>query len=164
MTQAVKYGIYTGLITFLWFIIAYFSGIHNSPSTKYVELMSFLFLISGILFSMQQTKLKEKGGFITYKEVVRAGVITTFLAALILATGLYFYYRFINTELINYTLSEAKQYWKNQQQTSAFISANLERLKALSTPDKQAYSSFMSALILGMFFSLISAFFIKNTD
>lgn len=156
MKQSVKFGIYTGLVSFVWFIAAYLLGIHNNSIWgRYVELVPFLFLIIGVTLSMRQTKAKEKNGLIDYRNSVKAGVITSSITAVVLAVLLYLYYSFINTEFVDYMVAETERYWKEKGQTEEF-------LREVCSPHKEAYKALMSNLVFGMFFSLIIAFFIRN--
>jgi len=159
---AVKFGLFTGLACIIWYLVAFFSGLHNSPSGIYVDFVPFIILIFGISFSIKQTRDKDNGGIIDYKNGVKAGMATSLITAVSLGIFIFFYYEFINPGFIDYFVGMAEKVWREQKYSDDDINKSIENIRMAFEPTTQMYKTFMAITFVGLLSSLILSLFMRR--
>jgi mannose/fructose/N-acetylgalactosamine-specific phosphotransferase system component IIC len=160
-----NYATMAALASFCLFIVAYLSF---SNPLQYAAYLMFWVPIVGIIFSMKKYRDDENGGFATYGEMLRTGIVFTLVYASMYAILFFIFNYFIDTSLIEkFKENSLAEIEKAQEQLSgtmaSFMDKAMEEIEKLDI-QKLSFNEFINRFIWGLIISLIAAAFIRKSE
>lgn len=156
MKPPVKFGLLASILIIGFYLGIYYSGNMFTPLGQFSRIISLVIMIPFVALSIR-AKRTELGGYIGYRESLKAGLGATFIISVALAVFFYFFFRL---ELQGVLLSlEQEMIIKNKVPHKEAY----ERITAAyyaTQPGAQATSTLMWTLIAGAIISFASATFI----
>jgi hypothetical protein len=156
MKPSVRYGIIAALLIVAMHLAIYYSGKLFTPAGAFSRLFGLFIMLPFIVMSINSRK-RQLGGEIGFRESIRAGMTTSLIVAIMLAI---FNYIFFRMELSGAFMEEAQR---------QIIELKMDKTKAYSmlkgvywtySPASQSTYTLMWTLIAGFIMSLASATFI----
>lgn len=149
----VKLGIGSGILNCIaWFIFSKTLGYYSIAVDQYRYYVTLLLLLLGIFISVYYER-KNSGGYIEFRDAVKAGFLFTLILGAFLAVFNFIYYKFIAVDAVDYFLNEARKTMEEGKIKEEDIVKNLEVLKSYFGP----FRMLMSTVIMGIILSVLSA-------
>jgi len=156
----IKWGLIGGLITIIVGLLSsYLLGMYNSKMIQYVEI---LLMIAILVFGLFEYRDKLNGGFASFKELFKVGLMIGLVFAIISTIWSLIYINFIDTELIARTLLQTEIKLEAQGLSDKVIKDTLKISAKMMKPAYMAIMGIASTLIISSIISLVSALVIKN--
>lgn len=156
---SVKWGAIGGLITVAFGVLSYLLNLTESKSMQY---MGVLILLAVVIFALFEYRDKENGGFARLGELLKVGVLTILIIAVVSAIWNYVFVTFLDTDFIRRTLLQTEIQMENEGLPEEQIKQAMKMTKMLMTPFYMAIISFFSTAILGSIVSLVGALILKK--
>jgi len=181
LRPAIFFGLLFGVIMILeFFIFKNFDvdSVKNSVLATISSLFNYLvFPVGFVLLSVFRFKNKYNQGYISFSEVLRIGVATTAIAALILGLFSYVYYNYISPEFIDQTIEKMRAISLLQRQEMLQQGATATEIISIEDIEQQlvgariSMQSFFSVAVtivlysvIGIVSSIIIAAFVKKDN
>jgi len=179
LRPAIFFGLLFGAIMILEFFTFKnldVDSVKNSALATISNLFNYIvFPVGFILLSVFRFKNKYNQGYISFSEVLRIGVATTAIAALVLGLFSYFYYNYISPEFIDQTIEKMRELSLLQRQE--MLQKGATEIKSIEDIEQQlvgaraSMKSFFSVAVtivlysvIGIVSSIIIAAFIKKDN
>lgn len=160
LRTAMMYGAFSGISSFLVFIIIYMIG--KNPLGMF-SWLAFWIPILFIILGIQNYRDKELGGYIGYGRALGTGVLITLFLAILFSVLSYAFLTFIGTDILEVHklemiegMEKAKQYMGD-----TLYETGLEEIDSM-TIGKMALGDFQNKIIGGVFVSLFIAAFLRK--
>ena len=156
MKSPVKFGLIASILIIALYLGIYYSGNMFTQVGQLSWLISLAIMLPFIALAIK-AKRTELGGFIDYRESIKAGLGTTLIIAVIFAAFNYFFFRF---ELAGATMLEVEQHIIKTKVDKEKAYAMMRDAYLFTQPGAQAASTIMRTLIAGAVISFAAATFI----
>lgn len=160
-SNALRYGIYTGIAYVVVSLLFYSLDLSDKPWVGY---SSFVILIVGIVLGTLAYRDKHSGGFISYGRALASGVLISLVTGVIMGIYSYFFFGFFDPEMMEKMLDMSAENMAKKGMTDEQIDAGLKFTSKFMTPPIIAATSLLSLTFWGTIFSLITSIFIKRED
>lgn len=144
-----------------------FKNSETGEISMYISLSSYLLLLLTFLFAVRRYKLIYSGGVIAFGKAFKYAFKVTLCHALIVSVVFFIYAKFNESSLMTQMTNQMNVVQEQQVATQGYVSANYE--KTMSTvvslycnPFVLSGMTFLSTLIWGAIFSIISAAIVKS--
>ena len=161
LRTAMMYGTFSGISSFLVFIIIYVIG--KNPLGMW-SWFGFWIPILFIILGIQNYRDKDLGGYIGYGRALGTGVLITLFLSILFSVLSYAFLTFIGTDILEVHklemiegMEKAKQYMGD-----TLYERGLEEIDKM-TIGKMALGDFQNKLIGGVFVSLFIAAFLRKS-
>lgn len=161
--SALMPGLYLGIILIVYALLMYLLDVHRESAWNY---LSFLWMAIGLFIAMTSIRDKTLGGSISYGQAFGAGFWTGFFAAIIGTIFTYFYFTYINPEIITEILldSEEQMLEKYPNMSDEDIDNALVLTEKFTSGPVMTIFSFLMNLLSATVLSLIIAIFVKREE
>jgi hypothetical protein len=161
MKPPVKFGLAAGLLIIAFNLATYFSGNMFKPLGQFAWLISLGIMLPFIALTIR-TRRSELGGFIGYRESVKAGLSITLVTGVIYAL---FTYLFFKLEFAEVYLSEVQKHIVTSKAGREQAVAMMMEASLFTDPFAQATSILFRTVIAGAILSFAAAtFLVKKPD
>jgi hypothetical protein len=159
--NALTYGLYTAAAYVLLSLMYYALNIHR---ITWLNNLSYLILIVGIILATINFRDKINGGYITYGKSFLTGLYISLVVSIIIAIYLWVYFTYINTDGIRELNEITEQRMVDRGYSDEMIDKQLEVSAFLM---KMPFLNIITALvnlIIGIVISLLTSAFLKKND
>ena len=169
--SSVTYGIYLGLISILLSVIIWAGGLIESLGligSAVIGVVSFIISFFLLLFFSKAYRNKEMGGYISFGEAFKFGILVVVFAAIITTIYNYIFYTIIDPDYIKnlYAVLQQKTMimLENAGMSDAQMDQALEKFENIPTLGKTIRQGILSSIISGAVLSLITAAIVKKKE
>lgn len=154
------YGVYLGLISIVFTLIAYVAGIVGENYTSWISLVISIAFVSWALINFRD---KQNGGFLTYKQGVGLGFMTFLIGGILSSVFTYILFAIIDPGLVEQIVQKSLE---EALQKSPEIEANIDMVEKWTrmfvNPAAMAIMGVVMSAIGGIIISLILAAIFKK--
>lgn len=153
---ALNFGLLLGLIAIAFNVIGYVTGAMLSGDTWYQWIFYLVFAVF-IFFTVYNYRSKN-GGFMTFTQALKVGVLTAVISGLISAIYNYFFLTVIEPDLLNeiFVKAEEKMLQDNPELTSEQLEMGLGIMRKMANPLVGGSVLIAFSAFFGFIYSLIA--------
>ena len=126
---------------------------------KYAPYLSLFVLAVAIYLAILLKRDRDKGGVITFREAVTAGMVVSFVVGLMVGAYLMVYVKYVNTDYVSEMITAATEYYKTEKASQEQIDKGIAGVKAMYSPFGQftygVGTTMMTGLLIALLMSLI---------
>jgi Na+/H+-dicarboxylate symporter len=163
MKISIKYGIISGIIISAWIIGGNYFEWYQTGFAKAWLFLVYIFQIILLYLGIKETKVKKYSGRMSYVSALLSGLVITLVLATIYSLANYLYFRFGNSNILNFALSENNRILTEMKKTED-IAKRSKMITDAFSPGNQASSAFTEKLIIGIVFTFIFAMILRKRD
>jgi len=161
-SNAIKYGLYTGIASVLLSLLFFALDVSRE---SYLQWLSWVILIAGIIMGTLNYRDKINGGFISYGDAFLTGLYITIVTAILSVIYFYILINYIDVNFIKTSLDTLEQSLVDKGVSDEMIDQQVTMAGKFMTPTIMMVMGFVTSLVMGVIISLItSAIFKKNDD
>jgi len=181
LRPAIFFGLFFGAIMILEFFIFKNFDVNSvkNPALATISILFnyIVFPVAFVILAVFRFKNKHNQGYISFSEVLRIGVTTTAIAALVLGLFSYVYYNYISPEFIDQTIEKMRELSFLQRQEMLQQGATETEIISIEDIEQQlvgariSMQSFFSIAVtivlysvIGIVSSIIIATFVKKDN
>ncbi len=154
-----KHAILIGLVSLVWGIITYVSGLFTQQWVGYV---SYLILLVGIVLAMKEWRDRVQKGVLSFGNAFKVGMLFCLWSALISVLSMVFMLYVLAPEMIQEILKASEQQMLDRGLSDQEIEVAMTWTRRFVTPGWLTFFSFVGTLFFGMLLSLVAALFMKK--
>jgi hypothetical protein len=158
MRPSVKFGIAAGILAILFYLVIYYTGNQFTRWGQFSRIISMGIIIPFIALSIRARRT-DMGGYIGYRDALRAGMAVTVIIAIMLAVFDFLFFRF---ELAGAYMLETQNYIINNKLDKSEAYEMMKGTYMFTQPSQQATYTIMRTLIAGAIISLACSTFIAR--
>lgn len=159
MSRELQYGMIAGFISLGWMSLGYYMQWESANMGKYAPYLSLFVLAVAIYLAILLKRDRDKGGVITFREAVTAGMVVSFVVGLMVGSYLMVYVKYVNTDYVSEMITAATEYYKTEKASQEQIDKGIAGVKAMYSPFGQftygVGTTMMTGLLIAMLMSLI---------
>ncbi|KAF0195667.1 MAG: hypothetical protein FD166_2840 [Bacteroidetes bacterium] len=159
--NSINYGLYTSAGFILVSMLFYALDIDR---TGWINYLTFIILIIGIIIGTKSYKDKFCGGYLSYGRCLGSGVIISAVVGVIMAVFTYLFYQYFDPSELQKIVEIAEQNMADQGLTDEQIEQAMSFSKMFMSPVGMSVSMVFGMAFWGTIFSLIIAIFLKKND
>lgn len=148
-----------GFISLGWMSLGYYMQWESASMGKYAPYLSLFVLAVAIYLAILLKRDRDKGGVITFREAVTAGLVVSFVVGLMVGAYLMVYVKYVNTDYVNEMITAATEYYKTEKASQEQIDKGIAGVKAMYSPFGQftygVGTTMMTGLLIALLMSLI---------
>lgn len=157
--SAMQFGLTLGIALTIVSLAIYVLELYEQ---QWVNYLSTLVLIVGLVIGIKKRRDQELGGEISYGAALGYGTLITFFAALISATISMCYLAFIDDSFIQFTLEQQEMQMYEQGLPDEQIEMAMSMTSKFMNPLWMGVMAVLMSTIMGFIISLIAAAFLKK--
>lgn len=161
LMHSLKFGLMTGGALILVSLLFYVMDI---PRDSWIQYLSFLLLIGGIILGTVQFRDKHSGGFLSYGRCLGSGVLISLAVGVVMAVYIYLFFKFFDPGEIAKMIEMAEQGMVDKGMNDQQIDQAMAMSSKMMTPAIMAVLNIFSMVFWGTIFSLIISIFLKKND
>jgi hypothetical protein len=156
MKPEFKYGLIAGMGVCLWIALEYALGFHTTRPEigTYTGLLSNLIPIVTLFLLLQVKRSAIYDGRLSLAAGIRAGLIASFVASLLVYCALAGYTHFINPTWIDQALEVKVAAWRLEQMAEVEIQSRITLYREAYTPTGLLWSTLVGMTLMGGLFSV----------
>ena len=163
ISSSIKYALFAALLVIGCKLIVFFTHSQFTTIGRYSGILALALLTIPLALAIIHKRDKEPNGFISFKQVMRTGLMVCIIASLIVAVFNYIYFKFIDHEILAYWLVESEKSLHELKSSEEDILKAYNYLTDFYSPFSQAMGGLTGILGVGAILSLIlSTFLVKN--
>lgn len=158
----VRYALLASAIVISIKLLVFFTHAQFSAPGIYSGLIALSLMIVPLVLAIKGLR-DENGGYITLKEVMKAGMGISILSGAVISAFTFLYYKFIDHETLAHLITRTEAFMLKENKPQAEIDTQVAALKEFYSPLKQATGVLTGVLIAGLILTFISStFLVKN--
>ncbi|MFI5135863.1 MAG: DUF4199 domain-containing protein [Chitinophagales bacterium] len=158
---ALKYSIITALATFIFSLIVYLMNLYTN---SWINWISYIILLAGLIFTVKDRRDKDLGGFISFGEAFGSGFLFCIITGVFSVILTMIMINFIAPDMIDQILKVAEQNMVNKGMSDDQVQLAMSMTKKFMTPAWMAVWVLIGTAFFGCILSLIvAAIFKKNS-
>jgi len=161
LANSLQYGLYTAAAYVLFSLLLY---VIDVKQTGWINYLSFLILIAGIVVGTIAFRDKFSGGFLSYGRCLASGVLISIVVGLVMALYSFLFFNYFDPGALAGMMEASEQEMMNRGMTDEQIDQALAFSGKLMSPAFLGISSFLSMALIGTIISLITSAFLKKED
>lgn len=161
LKNALTYGLYTGIAYILVSLLFYAVDLDKNT---WLNSLTYIILILGIIFATLNYRNKLNGGYITYGKAVLTGFYVSLIVGVIMAIYIWLFYSFINPDGINEMLDLAEQKMAEAGLSDEMIDQQMKMSSKFMKMPLLNVFTFGGMTFWGTIISLITSAFLKKQD
>ena len=161
VNHAFRYGLYTAAAFVLFSLLLYSFDVSR---TGWVNYLSFIILIVGIIIAAIAYRDKINGGFLSYGRCLSIGVLISLVVGIVMAIYSYVFSSFFDPGALDKLLEVSEQEMIKRGMSDEEIDLAMPFTEKMMSPVFLSISSLLSMVLYGTVFSLITSIFIKKED
>lgn len=160
---AVYIGLAIGCLTGAWKLIEHYQDLSETFLANYGGYVPLALLITGITISILIVRSSvEYGGYITYKDSIRSGLVTSLFASLVIGVFVFIYHTWLHPAYISELLEGVEQTLIAEGLSTEEIALKLEQTRESSGPWMQVFIATSATMMMGMMYSFIISAVLKR--
>jgi len=159
--NALTYGLYTGIAYILVSLLFYAVDLDKNT---WLNTLTYVILILGIIFATLNFRNKLNGGYITYGKAVLTGFYMSLIVGVIMAVYTWLFFSFINPDGINEMLDLAEQKFAEAGASDEMIEQQMRMSSRFMKMPLLNILTFAGLTFWGTIISLITSAFLKKQD
>lgn len=148
-----------GFISLGWMSLGYYMQWESVNMGKYAPYLSLFVLAVAIYLAILLKRDRDKGGVITFREAVTAGMVVSFVVGLMVGSYLIVYVKYVNTDYVSEMITAATEYYKTEKASQEQMDKGIAGVKAMYSPFGQftygVGTTMMTGLLIALLMSLI---------
>ncbi|HTB06020.1 MAG TPA: DUF4199 domain-containing protein [Bacteroidia bacterium] len=148
----IMWGIITGVVEIIFYQLLNLSG----NTSGGLQSISYLILLGGLIGGMMQFRNKVNGGYATFGELYKVGMLMTLILSVITVAHLLIYMQ-INPGFIDKILDQARVNMVNKGMTDDQIKMGMHYTQMFTTPLMMSIFGFIGNIIGGAILGLLAA-------
>jgi len=132
--------------------------------TGWINYLTFIILIIGIIFGTKNYRDKYCGGFLSYGRCLGSGAIISIIVGVIMAVFTYLFYQYFDPSELQKIIEAAEQNMLDKGMTDEQIDQAMAFSRKFMSPAGMSVSLIFGLAFWGTIFSLIIAIFLKKND
>jgi hypothetical protein len=157
--SAMNGGAIMGFALVIYDLLLYFLNLSLSPNAGYVN---YVILAAALYITSKLFRDKELGGFITYGNAFKFGVVVSLYASIIIAFFTFIKLNFIDPDLIERQLQMAESMYLEKGMSEDQVATAMTMARKLATPLFTSSMLIISFTIQGALVSLLTSAFIMK--
>ncbi len=152
-SREIKYGLIIGVLTVLWLLIEFITGLHDKYIDLFLIVTNFVFLIPivGIYLGIRNKRKYTNNNFLSFWKCFTVGLIISVVYSLVAGFGQFLYHQFINPEYFELMIDKSFNNGIDREQAQRFFNTS-----------NYVLSVTFSYLIGGIIISLVVSLLIKK--
>lgn len=156
----IKYGLISGLVGIVLFVVYDLAGIPNDSAIRYVS-----FIPGIIILVLAHKAFKDEGnGYMSFGQGMGIGTAAAFIGSLMSAVVMYVYIAFLSPGYIDKIKEQNLRTWEEQGMTDAQIAQAEQFSGFMMNPGAIAIMALIFGIIGGVIMALIVSAFTKKQD
>lgn len=156
---AIKYGLISGLIGIIYFVVVDFAGLVGVSALQWVA-----YLITAVLiFLAHKEYIRDGDGYMSYGQGLGLGTLLSLVSAVLSSVFAYFYISFINTDYIANLREITLQKYYESGMGEQMIEKSIEIFDQWTTPVMILVIGIISGVFIGFIISLIVSAITKKS-
>jgi len=159
--NSLNFGLYTSagfiVISMLFYAL-------DVDRTGWINYLTFIILIIGIIIGTKSFRDKNCGGYLSYGRSLGSGVIISLVVGVIMAVFTFLFYQYFDPSELQKIVEIAEQNMADQGLTDDQIEQAMSFSKMFMSPVGMSVSMVFGMAFWGTIFSLIIAIFLKKND
>ncbi|HHJ10794.1 MAG TPA: DUF4199 domain-containing protein [Bacteroidetes bacterium] len=152
-------GIFLGLVLVLYSLLLYFT---NQITNRNLGYISLVIDIVGLCLGINSFRKNYRDGFLSYGQVLGAGVVISLYAAIISGIFVYVLYAYIDQDLIRQLLDISRDKMMEKGMNDQQIEMSMKITSKIMKPWFMGISSVLNGVFFGTLISLILGIFLKR--
>ncbi|MFN3405469.1 MAG: DUF4199 domain-containing protein [Cytophagaceae bacterium] len=161
MDIRVKFGLFTGALSAVWYLIYYAFLFKIAP---FLSVMVWVILLAGIVLGIRYAKVKKYTGQMTFSQGITAGLTITGITAIITSLTNTIYIKIINPGFINTYIIEVKKLMETSGLQPEEMQKQVEAIEKTFTTTSLLMSGIFATFVVGLLISVITAVVLRNKD
>ncbi|GAP44357.1 hypothetical protein TBC1_12161 [Lentimicrobium saccharophilum] len=161
VNHALRYGLYTAAAFVLFSLLLYSVDVSR---TGWVNYLSFVILIIGIVIATIAYRDKINSGFLSYGRCLSIGVLISLVVGIVMAIYSYVFFTYFDPGALDKLLEASEQEMINRGMSDEEIDLAMPFTEKMMSPVFLSITSLLSMVLYGTVFSLITSIFIKKED
>jgi len=153
-----RYGLMIAAVLVVYSLILEVGGLSANKLLGYI---TFLILISGIVWAHREFKVKGDG-FLSYGQALTIGTIISAIGGFLNAFFSYLYLKMVDDSSLEMILEEMRAEWEKEGIDDEVIDQFMGMFEPLMTPGWTSLMYFVGFLIVGFLISLVISAFTKK--
>lgn len=159
LPHAIRFGIVGGLLCVVVSVVLYIADLQFESWAKWI---SSLVMVLTIVLGLRAVREEHPGMEVGFGTLFGAGMLITFIIAVMTIVYFYIYLYAIDPDFIQSTIEVSRQKMVENNLSEAQIEKAMEISKKIMTPGLMGGIALLTTLILGGIFSLIAAALFKQ--
>lgn len=159
--NALTYGLYTGIAYILVSLLFYALDLDKNT---WLNSLTYIILILGIIFATLNYRNKLNGGYITYGKAVLTGFYMSLIVGIIMAVYTWLFYSFINPNGLKELLDLTEQKMAETGLSDEMIDQQMKMTSKFMEMPLLNLLTFAGLTFWGTIISLITSAFLKKQD
>ncbi len=160
-SQALNYGVVTGLVMILYALILY---IFDATTNQYLGYGSYVILLVGIIIATKFYRDKENGGYLNYSQGIGLGTLMALYASILTGIFTFILYKFIDPQALDPMLQQAKEEMYRRGIEGDQLDQSMAITRQFLKPHWMAISGIFYTTIVGLILSLVVSVIFKRTE
>ena len=159
-----KYGLITGAGICLWIIAEYFLGLHTTQMHLGQYTIYFVVIIPlfTIYFGLKEKRDRHLNGKITINGGIKAGLMISLIAALIISCFLIIYFNYINPQYSELGVAYYKEKLMLSGKTAVEVTQELDSIKRTFSFINQLLFGVIAVMGTGLLISFIMSLYLNK--
>ncbi|KAA3647400.1 MAG: DUF4199 domain-containing protein [Bacteroidetes bacterium] len=157
--SAMNFGAMLGLVLMIFSLIIYVTEMYGS---QWINWISTIILIAGIVIGIKKRRDNELGGHISYGSALGYGTLIALFASIITSVGSFLYLSYVDDGFIQFTLNTQETQLYENGLADEQIEMAMSMTKKFMTPGWIAFMAVLITVITGFIVSLIASAFLKK--
>jgi hypothetical protein len=156
-------GLYLGAVLIVYSLILYVAGF---PRDNWLQYISYLFMVIGVVLAIKQWRDKYNNGFLTYGQAFSNGFLTILFAGILTSVYIFVFFQFIAPEEITKMAetTEERMYQKNPNMSEADIEMGMKYATMFMKPWLMSILGLFFNALAGLIISAIVSIFMKKEN
>jgi len=160
-SQALNYGIVTGLVMVVYALLLY---VFDATTNQYLGYGSYVILLIGIIIATKFFRDKENNGYLNYSKGIGLGTLMALYSSIISGIFTFVLYKYIDPQAIEPMLQQAKEEMYRRGIEGDQLEQSIAVTRQFLKPHWMAISGIFYTTIVGLILSLVVSVFLKRTE
>ncbi len=164
MVHSMTYGLVIGIAIIIYSLLLYITGadVYNQKSSaRFLNWVSYLILLAGIIYSTVNYRDKELEGTISYSGALGYGTLIGLFSGVVTALYTIVFFKFIAPDVLEHILDTSRQAMEEQKMPEEQITKAIEITKKVMLP-MMVFTIILFNTFFAFVFSLITSIFLKK--
>jgi hypothetical protein len=155
------YGVIIALAVIVFNLILFLLNLSQDNPLNY---FAYAILLAGIILAQFNYRNKYMGGFITYGNAFKLGLLTSIFLAVIMGIYTFVFLKYIDPGAMEEGMAIAEQKMMDRGMSDMEIEQGMAIARKFTGVGMATFMAILSNIFLGMVISLLTAIFVKKED
>lgn len=163
MRTAIYFGLAIGSLTGVWKLIEHYQDLSGTILDDYGAYVPLALILAGITICILIVRSSpECGGYISYKDSIRLGLVVSLFASMIIGVFVFVYHTWLHPAYISELLQSVEKDLKAEGLSVDEIARKLEQTRESSGAWMQVFIATSATMMMGMMHSFIISVVLKK--